>query len=33
MWIVTGSAGIGSWVSKKHLEKLVFDFPRFTGKL
>ena len=29
-WIVTGSAGIGSWVSKRHLEKQVFDLPRFT---
>ena len=29
-WIVTGSAGIGSWVSKKHLEMLVFDLPPFT---
>eukprot|EP00475_Leptophrys_vorax_P016989 TRINITY_DN2349_c0_g1_i4.p1 TRINITY_DN2349_c0_g1~~TRINITY_DN2349_c0_g1_i4.p1 ORF type:complete len:645 (+),score=153.34 TRINITY_DN2349_c0_g1_i4:80-2014(+) len=29
-WIVTGSAGIGSWVAKKHLEKLVFDLPLFT---
>lgn len=29
-WIVTGSAGIGSWVSKRHLEKLVLDLPLFT---
>jgi len=29
-WIVTGSAGIYSWVSKKHLEKLVFHLPLFT---
>jgi hypothetical protein len=29
-WIVTGSAGIGSWVGKKHLEKLVFDLPLFS---
>jgi hypothetical protein len=29
-WIVTGSAGIGSWVAKRHLEKLVFDLPLFT---
>lgn len=26
-WIVTVSAGIGSWVAKKHLDKLVFDLP------
>ena len=30
-WIVTGSAGIGSWVAKRHLEKLVFDLPLFTN--
>jgi hypothetical protein len=29
-WIVTGSAGIGSWVGKRHLEKMVFDLPLFT---
>ena len=29
-WIVTGSAGIGSWVDERHLEKLVFDLPLFT---
>ena len=29
-WIVTGSAGIGSWVAERHLEDLVFDLPRFT---
>ena len=29
-WIVTGSAGIGTWVSKKHLQNLVFDLPLFT---
>lgn len=29
-WIVTGSAGIGSWVGKRHLEKRVFDLPLFT---
>ena len=29
-WIVTGSAGIGSWVAERHLGKLVFDLPRFT---
>lgn len=28
-WIITGSTGIGSWVGKRHLEKLVFDFPLF----
>ena len=26
-WIVTGSAGIGSWTTKRHLE--VFDLPLF----
>jgi hypothetical protein len=31
-WILTGSAGIGSWVSKRHLEKRVFDLPLFTAK-
>jgi hypothetical protein len=29
-WIITGSAGIGSWVANRHLEKLVFDLPLFT---
>ena len=29
-WIVTGSAGIGSWVAERHLEDLVFDLPCFT---
>jgi len=29
-WIVTGSAGISSWVAKRHLEKFVFDLPLFT---
>ena len=29
-WIVTGSAGIGSWVAKRHLEKMVFDLPPFS---
>jgi hypothetical protein len=29
-WIVTGSAGIGSWVSKRHLQNVVFDLPLFT---
>jgi hypothetical protein len=29
-WIVTGSAGIGSWVAKRHLKKWVFDLPLFT---
>ena len=29
-WIVTGSAGIGSWVAKRNLGKLVFDLPLFT---
>ena len=29
-WIITGSAGIGSWVSMRHLENLVFDLPLFT---
>ena len=29
-WIVTGSAGIGSWVAKKHLAKFVFDLPLFS---
>jgi hypothetical protein len=29
-WIITGSAGIGSWVGKRHLEKFVFDLPLFT---
>ena len=29
-WIVIGSAGIASWVAKKHLEKLVFDLPLFN---
>ena len=29
-WIITGSAGIGSWVAKRHLEKLVYDLPIFT---
>jgi len=28
-WIITGSAGIGSWVAKRHLEKFVFDLPLF----
>jgi hypothetical protein len=31
-WIITGSAGIGSWVAEKHLENLVFDLPLFTKK-
>jgi hypothetical protein len=30
-WIITGSAGIGSWVGKRHLKKLVFDLPLFTN--
>ena len=30
--MVTGSAGIGSWVAERHLEKLVFDLPRFTAE-
>ena len=29
-WIITGSAGIGTWVAGKHLGKLVFDLPLFT---
>jgi hypothetical protein len=29
-WIITGSAGIGSWVGKRHLEKFVLDLPLFT---
>jgi hypothetical protein len=29
-WIVTGSAGIGSWVAKRHLKKFVFDLPLFS---
>ena len=29
-WIITGSAGIGSWVGKQHLGKLVFDLPPFS---
>ena len=29
-WIVTGSAGIGSWVAKRHLEMFVFDLPLFS---
>ena len=29
-WIVTGSAGIGSWVDERHLEELVFDLPLFS---
>jgi hypothetical protein len=28
--IVTGSAGIGSWVAKRHLEMYVFDLPLYT---
>jgi hypothetical protein len=31
-WIVTGIAGIGSWVAKKHLGRLVFDWPLFTAE-
>jgi len=29
-WIVTGSAGIGTWVTNLHLERYVFDLPLFT---
>jgi hypothetical protein len=29
-WIITGSAGIGSWVGKQHLKKHVFDLPLFN---
>jgi hypothetical protein len=29
-WIVTGSAGIGSWVANKHLQNIVFDLPLFS---
>ena len=29
-WIVTGSAGIGTWVAERNLDKQVFDLPRFT---
>jgi len=29
-WIITGSAGIGSWVDERHLEKYVFDLPLFN---
>jgi hypothetical protein len=28
-WIITGSAGIGTWVAKRHIENLVFDLPLF----
>ena len=31
-WLVTGSAGIGSWVFTQHLEKLLVDLPTFTEK-
>jgi hypothetical protein len=31
-WIVTGSTGIGTWVAKRHLKKLVFDLPLFSKK-
>jgi hypothetical protein len=30
-WIVTGGEGIGSWVSKRHLEKFTFDLPLFSA--
>ncbi len=29
-WIVTGSAGISSWVARRHLNKFVFDLPLFS---
>ena len=29
-WIVTGSAGIGSWVAKRHLTRYVFDLPLWS---
>ena len=29
-FIVTGSAGIGSWVVDRHLQKFVYDLPLFT---
>jgi hypothetical protein len=29
-WIVTGSAGIGPWVAKRHLDKCIFDLPLFS---
>jgi hypothetical protein len=29
-WIVTGSAGIGSWVAKRHLDKFIFHLPLFS---
>ncbi len=29
-WIMTGSAGLGSWVGNRHLENMVFDLPMFT---
>ena len=29
-WIVTGSAGIGTWVAKRHLRKYVFDLPLWS---
>jgi hypothetical protein len=29
-FIVTGSAGICSWISKRHLDKWVFDLPFFS---
>jgi hypothetical protein len=29
-WIITGSAGIGTWVAKKHLVQYVFDLPLFA---
>jgi hypothetical protein len=29
-WVITGSAGIGSWVSQRHLETHLFDLHLFT---
>ena len=31
-WIVTGSAGIGTWVAKRRLDEQVFELPLFTNK-
>jgi hypothetical protein len=31
-WVVTGSAGIGTWVNDQHLGKRVFDLPLFSSE-
>ena len=31
-WVVTGSAGMGTWVGKQHLGREVFDLPLYTNK-